>query len=103
MRSTLCRISAVLLILTSGCSSSGILGGRTAKGRSSVADAFASTGDSGEAPDRSAAARRSAGATAIAGSSLDPVERRRKVTEHLAAATRAEQAGDVRAARREFE
>lgn len=106
MGSTLYRVSAAILILTTGCSSSGIFGGRGAKSKSAVTEAFASTGDASEASDRpttSSPARRTGAQAAITGSTLDPVQRRQKVTEHLATAARAEKSGDARAARLAYE
>lgn len=103
MSSILYRISASLLIVVTGCSSSGLFAGRNSKGRGSVEDAFASTGESPSSRDRSAAAQRSGSSTAGKVAALDPAERRRTVSSLLATATRADQAGDTRAARRAYE
>lgn len=103
MSSIFYRLSAALLIVVTGCSSSGLFAGRNSKGRKSVEDAFATTGENPSSRDRSAAAQRSGSETAGKASALDPAERRRTVSSLLATATRADQAGDTRAARRAYE
>lgn len=104
MELTAYRWAPLLIILTTGCSSSGLFGGRTPDERNSTADAFESRRDAGEAAeDRSPASQRGGAGTAGRKPAVDTGLRRQKVATQLAAAARFENAGDSRAARAAYE
>jgi thioredoxin-like negative regulator of GroEL len=103
MELTAYRWAPLLIILTTGCSSSGLFGGRAPEERNSTANAFESRRDQGDAAgDRSPGSRRGAGAGRQK-PAVDTGLRRQKVATQLAAATRFENAGDSRAARTAYE
>jgi hypothetical protein len=111
MESTAYRWLAVCLVVAVGCSSSGIFGGRGTNGRSKIADAFAPSRDGTEADDspgrgttRLARAKdQKKQLPARSEPTLDPVERRRMISDQLAAAARHERAGDAASTRAAYE
>jgi Flp pilus assembly protein TadD len=92
------------LILTTGCSSLGLFGGRAPDERNSTADTFESQRDAADSEDgRSFPSRRAGAGSARSTAAVDTGLRRQKVATQLAAATRFENAGDLRAARTAYE
>jgi hypothetical protein len=101
---TLYRWAPLLLILMTGCSSSGLFGGRAPEERNSTAETFESRRDGADSSEgRSLASRRAGAASSRSSTTVDSGLRRQKVATQLAAAARFEKAGDSRAARAAYE